>query len=129
MKIHYLKNGGKKLVQEFVVQGISLFVVHLALRSSLRAKQLSEMTGLLKQCPRPHIVCGDLNIFKGLHEVQEFIRENHLTLVQTKATFPSIRPKVLIDLILVSDGICVKATDAPYALFSDHLPVWVEIEN
>jgi endonuclease/exonuclease/phosphatase family metal-dependent hydrolase len=128
MKVHYLKNGGKKLVQELIVQGVSLFVVHLALRPSLRARQLVEMTQLLKQCPRSHLVCGDFNIFKGLHEVQEFIRENQLTLVQTKATFPSIRPKVLIDLILASEGINVKATGAPHALLSDHLPVWVEIE-
>ena len=129
MQTHYLKSGGKKLVQEFIVQGISLFVVHLALRPGLRKKQLLEMTDLLKQCPRPFLVCGDFNIFRGLHEVQDFIRENHLTSVQTQATFPSIRPKVLIDLILASEQIRVRDVGVLDALHSDHLPVWVEIEN
>jgi endonuclease/exonuclease/phosphatase family metal-dependent hydrolase len=128
MKDRYLKNGEKRLVQEFIVQGISLFTVHLGLRASLRAKQLRELTAILKKCPRPHLVCGDFNIFKGLNEAQDFMRENHLTSVQTQATFPSIRPKFLVDLILASEHIRVKDVGVADALFSDHLPVWVEIE-
>ena len=129
IKDHYLKNGEKKLVQEFVAQGISLFVVHLGLRASLRAKQLRELTEILRTCPRPHLVCGDFNIFKGLNEIQIFIRENRLISVQTRATFPSLKPKFLVDLILASETIRVKDAGVEDVPFSDHLPVWVEIES
>jgi endonuclease/exonuclease/phosphatase family metal-dependent hydrolase len=129
MRLHHLKSGIKRLVQEFVVKGISLFVVHLALRRSVREKQLKELTIIVKQCPRPFLVCGDFNIFKGLNEVQEFIRENHLNLVQTQASFPSIKPRVLVDLILAREDIKVKDVGVVDVLFSDHLPVWVEINT
>lgn len=129
METHYLKHGGKKLVQEFIVNGISVFVVHLALRASVRKKQLKELTSILAQCPRPHLVCGDFNIFKGLHEIRDFLANSHLSLVQGEPTFPSFRPTSTIDLILTSEKIRVKDAGIPQVLFSDHLPVWVEIEE
>ncbi|MBI5422327.1 endonuclease/exonuclease/phosphatase family protein [Candidatus Peregrinibacteria bacterium] len=128
MNTHYLKQGAKKLVQEFIAQDISIFVVHLALRASVRQKQLKELTAMLHECPRPHLVCGDFNIFKGLHEVRDFMDNNHLSLVQGDPTFPSFHPTSTIDLILRSDKIRVKNSGVPQVLFSDHLPVWVEIE-
>lgn len=129
METHYLKHGAKKLVQEFIVNGLSIFVVHLALRASVRKKQLKELTAMLGECPRPHLVCGDFNIFKGLHEVRDFMGNSRLALVQGDPTFPSFRPASTIDLILTSEKICVKGSGVPQVLFSDHLPVWVEIES
>lgn len=128
MKTHYLRHGAKKLVQEFIAQGVSIFVVHLALRASVRQKQLTELTAMLGECPRPHLVCGDFNIFKGLHEVRDFMSNSRLSLAQSTPTFPSFRPASTIDLILTSEKIYVKGSGVPQVLFSDHLPVWVEIE-
>jgi endonuclease/exonuclease/phosphatase family metal-dependent hydrolase len=127
---HYMNHGTKKLIQEFVVDGISLFVIHLGLlRKNLRVRQLEELTQILKSCPRPYLVCGDFNIFRGLGEVQDFLRQNHLTLAQSDATFPSFKPKRTIDLILAGPGIRVKKAGVVHALYSDHLPVWAEIET
>ena len=121
----------KNLVQEFVIDNVSIFVVHLSvLRKSVRKMQLKELTKIIKKCKRPHIVCGDFNIFDGLSEVSEFIKENALKAVQNKATFPSIKPKRPLDLIFACKQLQIKASGVlKEVMWSDHLPVWVEIES
>lgn len=119
-----------KLVIEFHVGKYSIFMVHLGLlSSSLRQRQMNELTEILKECDRPYIVCGDFNIYKGLSEVNYFIKRNGLKLVGSGATFPSINPRRRIDLIMVRDSIRIKAAGVYHVLFSDHLPIWVEIEG
>lgn len=130
MEIHYLKSGTKKLVQEFIVNNISIFVVHLGLlRKRLREAQLRELTAILKNCPRGYVVCGDFNIFKGLEEVYEFLKENTLRLVNLEATFPAFAPHRTLDLILAHETITIRGAGVLQAPYSDHLPVWVEIDN
>jgi endonuclease/exonuclease/phosphatase family metal-dependent hydrolase len=128
LDVHYFTKGTKKLIHEFVVEDISIFVVHLSvLRSNLRKFQLGQLAEIIKKCPREHIVCGDFNIHKGLREIDDFIAENNLKLVNMQATFPTAKPSKNIDLILSSPGIPVKAAGVEHVPFSDHLPVWVEI--
>jgi len=130
MIIHYFKNGAKKLIQEYVIKGLSIFAVHLALTNKeTRQKQLEALAAITAQCPRDYIICGDFNIFKGLHEVEEFIKKNNLTLAQTEPSFPSIKPKKNLDLFITSPGIKIKQTGVIQSKLSDHLPVWIEIEN
>jgi len=125
---HYFNSGGKSLYLEFIVGDLSIFVVHLGLlRSSVRKKQMQEMTAVLKNCPRKYLMCGDFNIFKGLDEVADFIKENALKMVHNTATFPAFKPKRPIDLILACKDLKVKAAGVLNAPYSDHLPVWVEI--
>ena len=127
---HYLKSGIKKLVLEFRVGKISIFVVHLSLlRRNLRKKQMEELTQILKKCDRPYLVCGDFNIFKGLDEIGDFIEKNSLKLISADATFPSIKPKRPLDLIMACEAILVKGAGVIQVPYSDHLPVWVEIES
>jgi len=127
---HYLKSGTKKLVLEFRVAGISIFVVHLGLlRSNLRKRQMAEMTKILKKCDQPYMVCGDFNIFKGLDEVKDFIKKNGLRIINEEATFPSIKPKRQLDLIMACEAISIKDSGVVQVSYSDHLPVYVEIET
>lgn len=127
---HYLKSGTKKLVLEFRVTGISVFMVHLGLlRRNLRKKQLVELTKILKKCDRPYMLCGDFNIFKGLQEISDFTEKNKLKLIELGATFPSIKPKTKLDLIMACESIKIKAAGVSNVLLSDHRPVWVEIEH
>lgn len=127
---HYLKNGMDTLVQEFIVNNISIFTVHLGvLRKKLRKVQMKEITEILKKCPRAHLVCGDFNIYNGLEEVREFLKETHLKLVQKNPTFPAFNPCRPLDLIMVCESIKVKTSGVINSLFSDHLPVYVEIDN
>ena len=129
-KCHYLNNGMKKLVQEYVVNNFSIFTVHLAvLQKNLRQIQLTELGEIVKKCPRPFLICGDFNIFKGLEEVRSFVEKNGLKLIQTAKTFPSCNPKKYFDLFIAREDVNIKdagVLDVPY---SDHLPVWVTIEN
>jgi endonuclease/exonuclease/phosphatase family metal-dependent hydrolase len=130
LDVHYFTKGTKKLIQEFIIDDISIFVVHLSvLRKNLRKFQLNQLTDIIQKCPRKYVVCGDFNIHKGMYEVQDFIDQNNLKLVNLKATFPTAKPKKNIDLILVSEGISVKAAGVEQVPFSDHLPVWVEIDS
>jgi len=127
---HYLKNGMDTLVQEFIVNNISIFTVHLGLlRKKLRKVQLKEIAQLLNKCPRAHLICGDFNIYNGLEEVREFLKEAQLKLVQKKPTFPAFNPRHPLDLIMACESIKVKTAGVVESLFSDHLPVYVEIEN
>ena len=124
---HYLKTGMKRLVKEVVVEGKSVFIVHLSrLRACSRQKQLRELTLLLKNCPRPYLVCGDFNI-RGFSEIESFLAQNQLRFIQNGPSFPSAKPQKCLDLFLASRGIEVKKAGVVRSELSDHLPVWVEI--
>jgi endonuclease/exonuclease/phosphatase family metal-dependent hydrolase len=129
-RYHYLRSGMKKLVQEYVVNGISVFAVHLAvLGRMIRRKQLEQLSQILKKCPRPFVLCGDFNIHKGLKEVRAFSQEMELKLVELPATWPSCNPKKHFDLFFISNGIKLRNADVVKTECSDHLPVWIEIDH
>lgn len=125
---HELRSGMKKLVQEYIVEGVSIFTVHLAVLSKrVRKRQLRELAEILKLCPRPLLVCGDFNIHKGLDELQDFIKTTGLRRLIKEPTFPSVAPKRYLDLFLASPSIKVKKAGVVDVQYSDHLPVWVEV--
>lgn len=124
---HYLSAGAKRLVQEYIADSISIFMVHLSLIRRIRVKQLMDLSRLLKKYPRLYIVCGDFNIFGGTEEISGFMKKNNLRLPYIKATYPSANPKQRLDLILVHRDIKIKSASAGNCRYSDHLPVVVEI--
>jgi len=127
---HELHSGMKKLVQEYIVDDISIFTVHLAVLSKrVRKKQLRELALILADCPRPYVLCGDFNIHKGLKELEEFIHLTGLRRLIKEPTFPSISPKRYLDLFLASPTIKVIQSGVVDVDYSDHLPVWVEIAS
>ena len=127
-KKHYLKSGKSKLVQEYVVNNISVFTVHLGLlRKRLRRIQMKELSEILKKCPRSFVICGDFNIFNGLNELKTFLKEANVRRINIPASFPSCNPKRQLDLFLASPGINVLKFGAIKTEYSDHLPVWVKI--
>jgi endonuclease/exonuclease/phosphatase family metal-dependent hydrolase len=129
-KRHQLSTGMKKLVQEYIVEGVSIFTVHLAVLSQkVRKKQLLELAEIVKQCPRPHLVCGDFNIHKGLDELKEFLSLTGLKRIIEQPTFPSISPKRYLDIFFASEGVTIKNAGVLQVKYSDHLPVWVEINH
>jgi endonuclease/exonuclease/phosphatase family metal-dependent hydrolase len=126
---HYLKSGMKKLVQEYIVNNISIFAVHLAVMSKkIRQKQLEELSDILKICPRPIILCGDFNIRGGLEEVDIFLKKTGLKLVELPATWPSCNPKKHFDLFFASPDIKIRDAGVIQSEYSDHLPAWLEID-
>jgi len=130
LKKHYLKTGMQKLVTEFITEGVSIFVVHLAVLSkNARSKQLMELSEILEKCQNPYVVCGDFNIHNGLHEINPFLKKTGVSLVKTNHTFPSHKPDRTIDLFLTSLDLNVKNFGIIKSLDSDHLPIWIELEN
>jgi endonuclease/exonuclease/phosphatase family metal-dependent hydrolase len=127
-KRHFLRSGMKRLVQEYIVDGMSIFTVHLALLSKrVRKNQLKELADIIKSCPRPHVLCGDFNIHKGLEELQDFVRTTGLRRVTDKPTFPSISPTRYLDIFFASPDVRIKNAGVVRVKYSDHLPVWVEV--
>ncbi|MBU1018300.1 endonuclease/exonuclease/phosphatase family protein [Patescibacteria group bacterium] len=126
---HYLKKGAKKLVIEYINDGISIFIVHLSSFSGrARGKQLKEISSILKDCPRPYLVCGDFNTFKGVKEVEPLIKRHQLALAETGSTFPAHNPKYRLDLAMASKEITIKDSGVIQSHYSDHLPIYIEIE-
>jgi len=127
-KKHQLHSGMKKLVQEYIVEGLSIFTVHLAVLSKrVRKKQLKELADILKDCPRPHLVCGDFNIHKGLSELKDFVQSTGLRRVIKKPTFPTISPTRYLDLFFASPDVKIENAGVIKMGYSDHLPVWVGV--
>ena len=127
-RMHHLKSGMKKLVQEYIVDGVSIFTVHLALLSKkVRQKQLKELAGILKECPRPHILCGDFNTLSGIEELTEFIKETKLQHLIQAPSFPSIKPYRYLDHFFASPDIKIRRAGTIPVTHSDHLPVFVEL--
>ena len=126
----YFENGTKRLVRIITYKDINIFLVHLSLLKRVRARQLEQLKEFVHGLDKV-VVCGDFNMFHGLPEVEELLKDARLVLVNhpDHKTYPSSRPQHAIDLFMCSKNI------APFAnvrvlgehKFSDHLPVVFEL--
>jgi hypothetical protein len=127
---HYLHCGAKKLIYEIALNHeTSLIMGHLSLRKRTRRKQLCEIKEMIGK--RKHVIlCGDFNIFKGLSELEDLIKECGLRIVNTlnDVTFPASHPDRALDLFLCSEGIRIESLEVLPVKASDHLPVLLEVQ-
>lgn len=102
-------------------------VMHLALSQRARMRQLAFIGELIQGLPHV-IVMGDLNCAHDSAEIQALTRATRLCdpLCEVK-TFPSWRPKVMLDHILVTPEIRVDKLWAPNFPCSDHLPIAMDV--
>ncbi|MBI2638465.1 hypothetical protein HYW83_02640 [Candidatus Peregrinibacteria bacterium] len=123
---HYLTRGGKKLVYELFLPGnLSVFLVHLSLSSKMRKKQFEELGHFVHN--KKVIICGDFNIWKGIRELDDFLRMHDLKMMGYP-TFPAHRPKKILDVFVYSRNLDVKKiTVFKEVKISDHLPVLLKI--
>jgi endonuclease/exonuclease/phosphatase family metal-dependent hydrolase len=122
---HYFDRGVKRLVIELELENVSFFLIHLALSSRLRHRQLGDLYDLLQTIKRPHIVAGDFNALWGEQEVRLFLAATGLKNAHAgnSPTFPSWQPKRHLDFILHSPGISIERCWMPDIQLSDHLPI------
>lgn len=122
---HYFDRGVKRLVIELEMENVTFFLVHLALSSRLRHRQLGDLYDLLKTVKKPHIVAGDFNALWGEQEVRLFLAATGLKNARAddSPTFPSWKPKRHLDFVLHSPEISVEQCWMPDVQFSDHLPI------
>lgn len=104
-----------------------VLVVHLALSRRGRIRQLRFLGKLLRGMPHV-VVMGDLNC--GPHSPEVGVLRAHSGLRVAAAglnTFPSWRPGRHIDQILVSSGIGVTGARVLPSVYSDHLPLAMDV--
>jgi len=122
---HYFSHGMKRLVIELEMENITFFLVHLALGSRLRHRQLGDLYDLLKTVKKTYVVAGDFNALWGEQEIRLFQAATGLKNAHAanSPTFPSWNPTRHLDFILHSPGISVERCWMPDVQFSDHLPI------
>ena len=71
------------------------------------------------------IVAGDFNTFWGTHEIYLFMHASGLRSANALGlpSYPSRKPRVELDFILVSKGIEVRDFRIPEVRYSDHRPL------
>ncbi|MFA5687867.1 MAG: endonuclease/exonuclease/phosphatase family protein [Kiritimatiellales bacterium] len=124
-KFHYFDHGMKRLVIELETEHVTFFLIHLALGSRLRHRQLGDLYDMLKEVNRPYIVAGDFNVLWGEQEIRLFLAATGLKNAHTPGapTFPSWNPKRHLDFVLHSPEISVERCWVPQVDYSDHLPI------
>jgi endonuclease/exonuclease/phosphatase family metal-dependent hydrolase len=124
-RFHYFDSGIKRLIIELELDEVCVFLVHLSLKYRHRQYQLRYLHELIERSTKPVIVAGDFNTFWGTHELYLFTRAAGLRSANTRGlfTFPSRRPRVELDFVLVSEGIEVNDFRTPDVRLSDHRPL------
>ncbi len=124
-RFHYFERGVKRLIIELELDGLTVFLAHLALTFRTRHEQLLHLYSLIKPLKTPCIVAGDFNLFMGDKEIRLFLEASGMRSAnrQNKATFPCWRPRRELDFILHSPNIEITRFEMPQVRFSDHLPL------
>ena len=124
-RFHYFDTGIKRLIIELELDEVCIFLVHLSLKFRHRQYQLRTLHDLVMGSNKPVIVAGDFNAFWGTHEIYLFMRASGLRSANELGlpSFPTKRPRVELDFVLVSGGIDVTGFRIPDVQFSDHRPL------
>lgn len=122
--------GRGALVAQFGGRGsipLHVCVMHLALSRKARLKQLAFMAEIISDLSSV-ILMGDLNCTHDSAEIRYLTRATRLCdpLFEVK-TFPSWRPRIMLDHILVTPDIQVDKLWAINFACSDHLPIAMEV--
>lgn len=122
---HYFDRGMKRLVIELEMENVTFFLIHLALSSRLRHRQLGDLYDMLRKVKKPHIVAGDFNALWGEQEIRLFTAAAGLQNAHAgdSPSYPSWKPKRHLDFVLHSPGIHIERCWMPTVQFSDHLPI------
>jgi len=108
-------------------QKLAIFIVHLALGSRARGRQLDYLIELLGPY-RNAVLMGDLNCTCNAAEMRRLMERSALQeSACEQPTFPSWRPARRFDHILVSESIEVRSSKVLDYPLSDHLPIAVDI--
>jgi endonuclease/exonuclease/phosphatase family metal-dependent hydrolase len=104
-----------------------VFIIHLALGKRARLRQMAFVSELVTDYPHA-VVMGDLNCEIDSDEMDLLLARTDLRAPLGELhTFPSWRPRRRIDHILVSPSLDVDRIYVPQWLYSDHLPVAMDV--
>ncbi len=122
---HDLTAGVKRLVIQVDLPRVSVYLVHLALTTNARQRQLTQLARLIAHATTPVIVAGDFNFLTGPWEAELFTKATGLVSANPtlRPTFPSWAPTKTLDYIFVSPQIRIDRLRIPKIIASDHLPL------
>lgn len=108
-------------------EALHVFIAHLALSHRARARQLDYLSELI--APLTHVVVmGDLNCTPDqLHAHRRFCTSLPLHPARPLLSYPSWQPRRALDHILLSESLRADNLQVLDRLFSDHLPLAVDI--
>jgi endonuclease/exonuclease/phosphatase family metal-dependent hydrolase len=107
---------------------LGIFIVHLALGSRARTRQLAFLGELLESYEHG-ILMGDLNCTCKASEMRHLMESSGLQEPSCEQpTFPSWRPERRFDHILITNSLRLRESRVLDYPLSDHLPIAVEIE-
>lgn len=106
---------------------LHIFVAHLALSHRGRVRQLNYLSDIIE--PLRHVVVmGDLNCTpEQLHAHERFSTSLPLHPVKPLLSYPSWQPRRALDHILLSQSLEAAEVRVLDHLFSDHLPIAVDL--
>ncbi|MDR5899296.1 endonuclease/exonuclease/phosphatase family protein [Halomonas vilamensis] len=106
---------------------LHVFVAHLALSHRGRARQLDYLSEIIR--PLRHVVVmGDLNCTpEQIHAHKRFSDSLPLHPVKPLLSYPSWQPRRALDHILLSQSLEASEVRVLDHLFSDHLPIAVDL--
>lgn len=106
---------------------LTIINVHLSLGKAARELQLDYLADLIPDSPT--VVLGDMNCGSSNPTISELLKSKNLICATDDIkTYPSWRPQRSLDQAWISPEIKIKKVTAKPALFSDHLPIMIEIE-
>lgn len=106
---------------------LMVMMVHLALGSRTRMKQLAFVAEILNDYPHA-VLMGDMNCTPGSRELAMLFKRTSLREpIEEMKTFPSWRPERSIDHILVSPTLQVERCQVYNDAYSDHLPIAMDV--
>ena len=108
--------------------GITTLLVHLSLDEDDREIQLEELICMVGGCDTPVVLMGDFNTEGTYHRMGDLETHSGLTRLELGPTFPSYKPERSIDHFFISEGLDVKEAKVLPVHYSDHLPVYVELD-
>jgi endonuclease/exonuclease/phosphatase family metal-dependent hydrolase len=122
----HLSVGRKTLVYFIKTEWATILMVHLSLKEKIRRVQFQELAIMVNAITGPVVVCGDMNIFGGVGELDQFLKSTGLSLPQNiPATYPAFNPKLSLDLCLFKGFTTVSVTSLASEA-SDHAPLLIE---
>lgn len=107
-------------------EALAVVMMHLALGSRVRARQLAYIRELIHGY-RHCVLMGDMNTHASELLERSPLRDLGLVAPQSRATYPSWSPQRCIDHILLSPTLTLERMQVLDAPISDHLPVAVQI--
>ncbi len=129
-KVYYETRCIIKAVITIDKKDITFIASHFGLANSEKINAVDTVCRLIDESNQPVILAGDFNMQPDdikLKPIFDRLKDTQIKFTSPKYSFPSDRPRILIDYILVSDDVIIEKADIPEILISDHRPRICEI--